>query len=158
MLKVTKEYIEDCKEHSKATGSDMYAEVKDMLKDGKAVLVDKDPMADYVLKIAKECKVIEKQAKKAKEKPATKEVATLGEVGISKKDQAIMKETAKIYEKNCGNCGGDGVWKMGPITNGVPARVGKCYGCQGKGYQTYSDKKRNETYWNYNWNRYGGIV
>ena len=93
----------------------MYAEVKDMLKDGKAVLVDKDPMADYVLKIAKECKVIEKQAKKAKEKPATKEVATLDEVGISKKDQAIMKETAKIYEKNCGNCGGDGVWKMGSI-------------------------------------------
>ena len=37
MLKVTKEYIEYCKEHSKATGSDMYAEVKDMLKDGSAV-------------------------------------------------------------------------------------------------------------------------
>ena len=33
MLKVTKEYIEYCKEHSKATGSDMYAEVKDMHPD-----------------------------------------------------------------------------------------------------------------------------
>tara|TARA_Y100000996_G_C22553717_1_gene654710 strand:- start:610 stop:873 length:264 start_codon:yes stop_codon:yes gene_type:complete len=85
----------------------------------------------------------------------TKEVKTLKELGMSKKDIRIMKETAKIYEKDCGKCGGDGVWKCPPITNGVPAKVGKCYGCQGKGYQTYSDKKRNETYWNYNWSRYG---
>ena len=135
----------------------MYAGV-DMLKDGKAVLVDKDNV-DYVLKIAQEIKVIEKQAKKAKEKPATKEVATLDEVGISK-NEAIMKKQAKIYEKNCGNCGGDGVWKMGPITNGVPARVGKCYGCQGKGYQTYSSDKKEtnllelqlEQIWEFNTN------
>tara|TARA_B100000424_G_scaffold263108_1_gene249946 strand:+ start:466 stop:768 length:303 start_codon:yes stop_codon:yes gene_type:complete len=88
----------------------------------------------------------------------TKQVSNLNDLGLSKKEIAIMNETAKIYEKNCGQCGGDGVWKAGPITNGVPARVGTCYGCQGKGYQTYSDKKRNETYWNYNWNRYGGLT
>ena len=49
-------------------------------------------------------------------------------------------------DEKCLDCGGSGVWVMGPITNGVPARSGECYRCKGKGYQTAADVRRNRYY------------
>lgn len=44
------------------------------------------------------------------------------------------------------DCGGTGRWVCGPIVNGVPHREGMCFRCQGKGFQTPQDVKRNRFY------------
>lgn len=49
----------------------------------------------------------------------------------------------------CDGCSGDGLWKKGPIVNGIPTHTGKCFRCGGKGHQTDEDRKRNSNYDNY---------
>jgi hypothetical protein len=43
-------------------------------------------------------------------------------------------------------CDGTGIFSW--MAAGV-LRHGKCFGCEGKGYQTAADRKRNEVYWNH---------
>jgi hypothetical protein len=45
----------------------------------------------------------------------------------------------------CGRCGGTGKF-VRRIENDVPVGEGTCFRCNGKGYQTESDKRRNEYY------------
>ena len=52
-------------------------------------------------------------------------------------------------EDKCADCGGSGRWVMGPITNGKPAREGQCFRCQGKGWQSPADVRRNRYYDNH---------
>ena len=56
----------------------------------------------------------------------------------------------------CWKCNGTGkFYAGGAVVNGVyTGRVGPCYGCQGKGFQTPSDRKRNTYYWRMNAGRY----
>ena len=51
----------------------------------------------------------------------------------------------------CRKCRGTGVWARGAV-NGRYANSGKCYTCDGKGYQTADDIKRGNAY-NYFKNR-----
>jgi hypothetical protein len=46
----------------------------------------------------------------------------------------------------CGRCGGTGKF-VTRVENGVPKGPGgECFRCEGKGYQTKDDEKRNENY------------
>lgn len=49
----------------------------------------------------------------------------------------------------CTHCGGTGVYKWGASVNGVMTHSGPCYQCEGKGYQTDADQRRNWGYQNY---------
>lgn len=50
----------------------------------------------------------------------------------------------------CDKCNGSGAFHFGgAVVNGVfQGRTGVCFACQGKGYQTSKDQKRNAFYWN----------
>jgi len=48
-------------------------------------------------------------------------------------------------EEWCRRCGGTGKF-IRRIENDVPVGEGTCFRCNGKGYQTESDKRRNEYY------------
>jgi hypothetical protein len=52
----------------------------------------------------------------------------------------------------CDSCGGSGKWYgHGYVLNGVfQGPTGKCYPCNGKGYQTDEDRRRNWGYWQNN--------
>ena len=52
-------------------------------------------------------------------------------------------------QNKCGNCNGTGIYKWGASINGRPTNQGVCYTCQGKGYETSKDRKRNNYYWNH---------
>jgi hypothetical protein len=56
----------------------------------------------------------------------------------------------------CWKCQGTGkYYSGGAVVNGVyTGKVGECYGCQGKGYQTPADRKRCAFYWRMNIGRY----
>ena len=49
----------------------------------------------------------------------------------------------------CFKCSGSGkFYSGGMVLNGVyTGKVGPCYGCRGKGWQSPSDKARNRVYW-----------
>lgn len=49
----------------------------------------------------------------------------------------------------CDRCRGTGTYSWGASINGRMQHSGTCYHCQGKGFQTPADRKRNANYWNY---------
>jgi hypothetical protein len=71
---------------------------------------------------------------------------------------AAVKAYTKIPEgcAECFKCGGGGkYYSGGAVVNGkYTGKVGDCYGCAGKGYQTPADVKRNRAYWRLNIHRY----
>ena len=60
LFNITQEYIDYCKELTKITGSNMYSDIQQKLADGKCVIVDEDPIADYCMNMAKAFKLLEK--------------------------------------------------------------------------------------------------
>ena len=62
---------------------------------------------------------------------------------------AIKQQESK---EACWKCSGSGkFYSGGAVVNGVyTGRVGECYACSGKGYQTKADKKRCAAYWRFN--------
>jgi hypothetical protein len=52
----------------------------------------------------------------------------------------------------CFKCAGSGLFYAGgAVVNGVyNGKVGTCFGCKGKGYQTPEDKARCAAYWRHN--------
>lgn len=56
---------------------------------------------------------------------------------------------AKLVHFRCGRCAGTGAYITGTV-NGVPTGPGGiCYRCEGKGFQTDADRRRNFGYDNY---------
>ena len=45
----------------------------------------------------------------------------------------------------CGRCGGTGIFHT-VVLNGKPVSRGECFRCQGKGFQTDGDRRRNYGY------------
>jgi DnaJ-class molecular chaperone len=57
-------------------------------------------------------------------------------------DMAVPNEKPGPCEK----CRGSGIFTWGGTINGQPRFSGQCNSCAGKGHQTLSDIRRNETY------------
>lgn len=71
------------------------------------------------------------------------ETFTTGKTAVDPKCKNC--HTADNTER-CGRCAGTGRFITG-TTNGIPTGPGgQCFRCQGKGYQTAKDKKRNAYY------------
>lgn len=49
----------------------------------------------------------------------------------------------------CGHCQGTGIYRWGASINGVMTHSGDCYRCQGKGWQSDDDRRRNWGYDNH---------
>lgn len=58
--------------------------------------------------------------------------------------------------EKCWKCGGSGLFHFGgAIVNGkFTGKTGPCFECQGKGYVTPQDERRNRAYWRLNIGRY----
>jgi len=65
---------------------------------------------------------------------------------VRQKPAPELYEGKKEEKVKCQDCGGTGRYVWGTIINGVPQHSGKCYRCNGKGFQTAEDRKRNEYY------------
>lgn len=52
-------------------------------------------------------------------------------------------------QNKCERCNGTGIATWGGTINGKPVHSGKCFRCQGKGYQSEADKRRNYGYDNF---------
>lgn len=70
-----------------------------------------------------------------------------GEISYCEDHYAAIMEDAPAENIKCHSCT-DGKRYAGPIINGVPSSVFKCYCCAGKGYMTPKDVKRDEAYHN----------
>jgi hypothetical protein len=67
----------------------------------------------------------------------------------------VHEDFRKAWEKDrsrveCDKCRGSGVYGWGAYINGKPSFSGPCFRCEGKGYQTALDMRRNCYY-----DRYG---
>ena len=49
-------------------------------------------------------------------------------------------------QQRCGRCGGTGRFITGSMNGKLTGPGGHCFRCNGKGYQTVSAVKRNQTY------------
>jgi len=54
-------------------------------------------------------------------------------------------EAIKAIRTPCRRCR-NGTYYWGAVVNGRPSRSGRCFQCNGKGYQTMSDFRRNRGY------------
>ncbi len=63
----------------------------------------------------------------------------------------MSKYTKDVPKEKCWSCGGSGKYHgHGAVVNGkFTGYVGTCYRCNGKGWQTKADEKRNEYYDNH---------
>jgi hypothetical protein len=61
---------------------------------------------------------------------------------------AATQATEQVTEQRhaCDGSCFQGRYATGPVINGVPRLHGVCFRCQGKGYQTDADVKRNTYY------------
>jgi DnaJ-class molecular chaperone len=46
----------------------------------------------------------------------------------------------------CEKCRGRGIYSWGAVTNGRPAKSGRCHSCNGSGQQSARDMRRNTAY------------
>lgn len=51
--------------------------------------------------------------------------------------------------ERCWRCRGTGIYQWGAVVNGKCTHSGACYQCQGKGWQSDDDKRRNAAYMRY---------
>jgi len=63
-----------------------------------------------------------------------------------RKSTGQVHDGTKVVGVRCGRCAGTGRF-VTMVVNGTPTGPGgACFRCQGKGYQTPQDEKRNEVY------------
>jgi hypothetical protein len=55
-------------------------------------------------------------------------------------------EAIKTIQTECDKCSGSGTYQWGACINGRMTHSGSCFRCEGKGYQTMDDFRRNRGY------------